>query len=225
MLFYMASVMADVKVGDTIPYFYEGDTLWYIVKTSSVTLTKPEKDQNNGHYYGTHTQPSGKVIVADSVEVNGKKLPVSGANGLVFYGLKGISEVIYQAPIASLGGSAFSYSSVTRITVPKTVKDFNNGTFQRTTNLDTIIFENLEVVPSSAWDTWINCGVFSSISNNFWRIENFIFGYSGNVPNNVLNIPEGVVGISSYMSRSAANATEVKAIVLPSTIKKFVRGA
>ena len=93
--------------------------------------------------------------------------------------------------------------------------------FQYANNLDTVIFEDWENVPSSCWDTWLSNGMLNSLTNDFLRIGNFVFNYKGTVPNNIAIFPEGVVGVSSYAVYSASNKANIKAFVFPSTVTKI----
>ena len=120
-----------------------GDTLYYVTdyNGTAVSITSPGNMWDG--YWGTHTKPTGALMIPSSVTHNGSTLPVTSIDGYAFYQCSGITSVTIPNSITSVGNWAFgACTSLASIVIPEGVTTIGAYAFSGCTGLVSVTIPN-----------------------------------------------------------------------------------
>ncbi|MBQ2541444.1 MAG: leucine-rich repeat domain-containing protein [Paludibacteraceae bacterium] len=143
-----------------------------------------------------------------------------GSNyGAAFYGCQGISDLVIPKTVTDLGHATFRKSSLKSIYIPRSVTVIHNSTFEDCSQLEKVDFEDATAVTVAGWDAFNNSKIMTDQPEGVRVIDSIAIRFKGLVPDSLV-IPEGVVNIAyDFYGSSRQGAENLKAIVLPSTLK------
>lgn len=119
---------------------------------------------------------SGKVVIAEEVEYEGKKYTVTKVGDKAFADCASLTEIEIPDSVNAIGTSAFSGCNLKSILIPKSVKSIEANAFAACQELKTFEFED-----ESQLETF-NPGVFSSVTNlQYAKIPASIISYLPNI--------------------------------------------
>ncbi len=175
-----------------------GQTLYYKINGSNVTLTYPGPAGSGDAWFG-FTKPTGTLTIPGSVTNNGTTYPVTAIDDDAFYRCEELTSVTIPTNVTSIGHAAFFIcSGLTAVNIPDGVTTINEFCFSSCRALSSI------TIPSSVTlikhDAFYNCtgvasitipdGVTSIGSQAFYNVRNI--NYNGSATGS----PWGAISIN-----------------------------
>ena len=165
-IFAMATLGA--KAQDSVfSYAYQGNTLYYIIDSvgnaSVVPPLWPGYDETNDATWTGYTEPSGAVVVPDSVPFGGTMHTVTEVGHDAFYHCELVTSITLPASVTTFGEYAFGKCySLTSFTVPEGATELSSRCFWNDTLLASVTLPStLEQINYKAF---YNCKNLQSIS-------------------------------------------------------------
>ena len=165
-IFAMATLGA--KAQDSVfSYAYQGNTLYYIIDSvgnaSVVPPLWPDYDEPNDATWTGYTEPSGAVVVPDSVPFGGTMHTVTEVGHDAFYHCELVTSITLPASVTTFGEYAFGKCySLTSFTVPEGATELSSRCFWNDTLLASVTLPStLEQINYRAF---YNCKSLQSIS-------------------------------------------------------------
>lgn len=165
-IFAMATLGA--KAQDSVfSYAYQGNTLYYIIDSvgnaSVVPPLWPDYDEPNDATWTGYTEPSGAVVVPDSVPFGGTMHTVTEVGHDAFYHCELVTSITLPASVTTFGEYAFGKCySLTSFTVPEGATELSIRCFWNDTLLASVTLPStLEQINYRAF---YNCKSLQSIS-------------------------------------------------------------
>ena len=167
---------------------------------------------DNGYYYYRFSVPSSlkKVTVTDATQIG------KGA----FHKCTGISEIVLNDGITSIGDYAFYNCGVKDFAIPNTVETIGKYAFYNCNNLQEVFISN-SVTAIGAY-TFYGCNGITklNISENVTTIGNYAFYGCSSLTE--LNIPNKTESVGSY---AFAECRNLKKINIPDSVTNLGEGA
>ena len=209
-----------------------GDTLYYVTdyNGTAVSITAPGNMWDG--YWGTHTKPTGSLVIPSSVTHNGTTLPVTSIEGYAFCQCSGLTSVTIPSSVTSIGNYAFEMcSGLTYIVIPEGVTTIGPYAFSGCTGLASVTISNS--VSSIGNYAFQNCTSLDSItvgygltSVGYWAFNdapvtylnrncNTSLGFGGTSSSNgsstlaTVILGDSVTIISAYAFKGCSNLTSV----------------
>ncbi len=165
-IFAMAALGA--KAQDSLfAYTYQGTTLYYIINSVGNAIVVPplwpDYDEANDATWTGYTEPSGAVVVPDSVPFGGTMHAVTEVGHDAFYHCELITSITLPASVTAFGEYAFGKCfSLTSFTVPEGATELSSRCFWNDTLLASVTLpSSLELINYKAF---YNCKSLQSIS-------------------------------------------------------------
>lgn len=174
------------------PYTHQGQTLYYRLKTDTVThLTHATTSYpvlsptTIDDIWVGYPKPVGEVVIPDTVEYNGMRYPVFQVGRCSFFRCDSITSVVVPEGVSWIGNSAFSdCTSLLTVSLPSTLTEMEPLVFSGDSALTTaVIPAGVTTIPSQA------------------------FCYCVSLQN--VTIPEGVTSIGDYAFYSNHSLTSL----------------
>ena len=131
-------------------------------------LSEEDKTVQLTNFIGTETDivvPTTVSQTSDGTFTEGSEYTVTAIEsewgGSVFYG--SISSVILPATLQIIGEDAFNGSTITSITIPRSVTTIENGAFQNSRNLTTVTFEDNNSLLTIGERAFAQCGNLTAL--------------------------------------------------------------
>ncbi|MBP5562484.1 MAG: leucine-rich repeat domain-containing protein [Bacteroidales bacterium] len=165
-IFAMATLGA--KAQDSVfSYAYQGNTLYYIIDSVGNAIVVPplwpDYDEPNDATWTGYTEPSGAVVVPDSVPFGGTMHTVTEVGHDAFYHCELVTSITLPASVTTFGEYAFGKCySLTSFTVPEGATELSSRCFWNDTLLASVTLPStLEQINYRAF---YNCKSLQSIS-------------------------------------------------------------
>lgn len=142
-----------------------GQTLYYdyVDSTGSVTIVRPTSSG-----WGTETQPTGVLVIPDSVAHNGTMYPVTAIGDHAFSSCQGLTAVTFPQGVTVIGASAFSSCrGIMSLTVPDWI-----------TVIGDYAFDGIRHIEYHGSATWTNRVYWGAHSMNGVTSGDFVFADS-----------------------------------------------
>ena len=207
-----------------------GQTLYYNISGTSVTVTCPETDSSNP--YSGYTRPSGVLQIPSSVIYNGTTYSVTSIGGDAFMYCRGLTSVTIPNSVTSIGNYAFwECSGLTSVTIPNSVTSIGHGAFRGCTGLTSITIPNS--VTSIGREAFDGCTGLTSVTipNSVTSIGDFAFSHCSSLTSPVFNnhcfvyFPNGYSstytipdGISQICGGAFAGCSGLTSITIPNSV-------
>lgn len=170
--------------------------------------------QNISGNTGAAYNISGNVVVPDSIEYDGQKIPVAKIGNKAFYRTNSIVTVSLPATITEIGAEAFyRCTAITMISLPESLRHIGNSAFEGCTSLTTIeMGDSVKTIGSSAFYL---CTSLTSLTlpHSVTAIGASAFSRCANLT--TLALPEGLTTIESGLFYNCTSLTEV---ILPDSL-------
>lgn len=128
-----------------------GDTLFYTIRNDSVWVVAPCIDVYGGRSWDTHIEPTGAMIIPDSVSWQSENYAVDGIDNSAFSACRGITSVVLPNTLAVIGSYAFFFcTSLYSVTIGESVTDIYYNAFTLCDSL-TIVNCLPEIPPTLYW--------------------------------------------------------------------------
>ena len=128
--------------GDVFPYTYQGNTLYYIIDSVGNAIVVPPLsyyDTLNDATWTGYTEPSGAVVVPDSVPFGGTMHAVTEVGHEAFYHCELITSITLPASVTVFGEYAFSKcGSLQHVVLPEGLTFLGDFAFADCHNLQSI---------------------------------------------------------------------------------------
>lgn len=124
-----------------------GQTLYYNIVDGNAQVTFPnyyydEVTENHYYYYG-FTEPTGALVIPDTVSFNGTVYTVASIGGSAFAACSGLTSVTIPNSVTLIDGAAFyGCSGMTSISIGSGVTSIENDAFSSCTSLTTVTIPN-----------------------------------------------------------------------------------
>ena len=166
-----------------------GQTLYYNIVNGSVTITYPH--YYSGGYYVEYGEPSGDLVIPDSVSHNGDVYPVTTIGLGAFCNCTGLTSVSIPNTVTiidgipgciSPGGAFEGCSSLSSVLIGNSVTAIGDRAFYNCTSLSSVFLGNS--VTTIGTSAFYHCSALSFI----------------NIPNSVTNIESGAFYMCTGLS-------------------------
>ena len=193
-----------------------GQTLYYkIYGNNTVGVTYPQYGEHNYgyYYYDGFSEPTGHVIIPDSVLYNSVWYKVTKITNCAFRGCTGLTSVTIPNSVTSIGEEAFWCTGLTSVTIPNSVTSIGSSAFSGCTGLTSITIPNS--VTSIGSSAFIGCTSLTSITipNSVASIgESAFYNCTGLTS---VTIPNSVTSIGSS---AFSGCTGLTSITIPNSV-------
>lgn len=151
-LLLLAALMSAAMQGWCYDYDFSavapsGQTLYYNIVDGNAQVTFPnyyydEVTENHYYYYG-FTEPTGALVIPDTVSFNGTVYTVASIGGSAFAACSGLTSVTIPNSVTLIDGAAFyGCSGMTSISIGSGVTSIENDAFSSCTSLTTVTIPN-----------------------------------------------------------------------------------
>ena len=107
-----------------------GQTLYYNINGSAVTVTYPGFfDDDNNYWHNVGTEPSGALEIPASVTYNDTTYSVTSIGKYAFHACHDLTSVTIPNTVTSIGNEAFYGCRFTSITIPNSVTSIGDWSF------------------------------------------------------------------------------------------------
>ncbi len=158
--------------------------------------------------YPSDREPSGDLIIPESVIYGGISFPVTSINDWAFRGCSGLTSATIGNSVTSIGdGAFFECRGLTSVTIPNSVTYIGYGAFYYCSGLTSVTIPNS--VTSIGYDVFSDCSGLTSVTipNSVTSIGPGAFsGCSGLTS---VTIPNSVTSIGDYAFRGCSGLTSV----------------
>ena len=137
-----------------------------------------------GSYYNSYDEYYGNVVIPESVNYDGKNIPVTSIGYEAFRDCYSLTSVTIPNSVTSIGGSAFyNCSDLTSITIPNSVTSIGYGAFSGCSGLTSLLVDT----DNTVYDSRNNCNAIIETGSN-----TLIFGCKNTtIPNSLTCIGNG----------------------------------
>ena len=137
---------ATAPTGQMLYYKFVPDT------EGEVMITYPKSDGQDNYYDG-FPQPTGVLVVPDSVEYEGVWYRVTQMNWQTFMNCDSLTSVTLPNGITEISGNAFfGCTRLTEVNLPNSVEEIQNNAFRECSSLESInLPEGLRTIYSQAF--------------------------------------------------------------------------
>lgn len=242
-----------LKAQDSVfSYTHQGSTLYYIVDSNAEAIVVPPlypnlyrvSYNNYSSWYG-YTQPTGNVVIPDTVPFNGAPYPVKSIGWNAFYNCNAVTGVTLPDGIECVDTSAFMLcTSLQSITLSTALREIKYSAFTGCSALAAInIPQNVQLIDSAAfamcshlqtvtlpdglqtirWATFSDCSSLRNINfpSSLTVIEEYAFANDASL-GPAIELPNGLAYIGT---EAFNNCSSLISVALPSSLNHIGAGA
>ncbi|MBO7101065.1 MAG: leucine-rich repeat domain-containing protein [Bacteroidales bacterium] len=245
--------LGSLRAQDSVfSYTHQGTTLYYIVDSNAEAIVVPplypnfhQVSYNNYSTWYGYTQPTGNVVIPDTVPCNGVSYPVKSVGWYAFYNCSAVTGVTLPDGIECMDIGAFMFcTSLQSITLPTALREIRYSAFTNCSALTAIsIPENVELIDSAAfamcsqlqtvtlpdglqtikWATFSECCNLQNINfpNSLTTIEDNAFS-NDIMLGPTIELPNGLTHIGA---ESFSNCSGLINVALPGSLNSINVGA
>jgi len=196
-----------------------GQTIYYNFNntTSTITITVP----GYTHYWDPYPQPTGSLVIPDSITHNGINYPVTSIGYAAFRECIGLTSVSLPSTITFIGADAFSNcTALTTINIPDSVTSIGNDAFEYCSNLESIVIP--DAVTYIGVEAFQSCTSMTSaiIGNGVTSFGDYAFYGCTSLTN--LSLGNSIITIGFNVFKNCSSLTSV---IIPDNVDTLGHGA
>lgn len=183
-----------------------GQTIYYNFNntTSTITITVPGYTQ----YWEDYPQPTGALVIPDSITHNGINYPVTTIGYAAFRYCSGLTSVSLPSTVTLIGSDAFSNcTGLTTINIPDSVTSIEDDAFEYCSNLQSIVIP--DAVTHIGIEAFQSCSsmISATIGNGVTSIGNYTFHGCTSLTN--LTLGNSIITIGTHAFSNCSSLTSV----------------
>lgn len=189
-----------------------GQTIYYNFNntTSTITITVPGYTQ----YWEDYPQPTGALVIPDSITHNGINYPVTTIGHAAFRYCSGLTSVSLPSTVTLIGSDAFSNcTGLTTINIPDSVTSIEDYAFEYCSNLQSIVIP--DAVTHIGIEAFQSCSsmISATIGNGVTSIGNYTFHGCTSLTN--LTLGNSIITIGF---RAFSNCSSLTSVTIPDNV-------
>ena len=139
-----------------------GQTIYYSYNSSSQTITITYPGAHNYNPWLNITQPTGALVIPDSITHNGTKYPVISIGNYAFETCTSLTSVTIPNGVTSIGQYAFFLcNGLTSVTIPNSVTSIGNYAFMHCSSLTSVTISS--GVTTISKQAFYNCSSLDTV--------------------------------------------------------------
>ena len=183
-----------------------GQTIYYNFNntTSTITITVPGYTQ----YWENYPQPTGALVIPDSITHNGINYPVTTIGYAAFRYCSGLTSVSLPSTVTLIGSDAFSNcTGLTTINIPDSVTSIEDDAFEYCSNLQSIVIP--DAVTHIGIEAFQSCSsmISATIGNGVTSIGKYTFHGCTSLTN--LTLGNSIITIGTHAFSNCSSLTSV----------------
>lgn len=196
-----------------------GQTIYYNFNntTSTITITVP----GYTHYWEDYPQPTGALVIPDSIIHNGINYPVTTIGYAAFRYCSGLTSVSLPSTVTLIGSDAFSNcTGLTTINIPDSVTSIEDDAFEYCSNLQSIVIP--DAVTHIGIEAFQSCSsmISATIGNGVTSIGNYTFYGCTSLTN--LTLGNSIITIGTH---AFSNCSSLTSVTIPDNVVTLGRSA
>ena len=193
----------------------DGVTIYYNWNSDRTELSVTYR---SNYYYAEYF---GNVVIPQSVNYNGKNIPVTSIGSEAFSGCSGLTSVTIPNSVTSIGSKAFrGCSGLTSVTIPSSVTSIDSEVFRFCSSLTSVTIPNS--ITSIGSYAFCGCSNLTSVTipNSVTSIGRTAFSFCSSLTS--VTIPNSVTSIETELFEYCSSLTSV---TIPNSVTEIWNSA